>query len=288
MNGNSAGNPAEDAAAPSPTPTPTSAQWPPNLTSTTGMTGATGATGTTGTTGTTGAEPPTAPVTPGYYTAATNPSPARNNRRLLIGAGAVVAAAAVIGIIIGVSGGGSSGSSTGSGSSSGAAPHTAKVYSHLPADGCGLVTAATVSTYAAGAKCTPSPLDKDQLNVPGVPPSITRGATWETDLGTQPSVHVDVELTLDANSPNLYKFDLSDMKGSSADQGFPFSDSRPVSGLGDQAYITYGQSTVDGVTELMVQRDNTLLDIRFTGGQSQQTDEAAATAMAGDVYKAIS
>lgn len=278
MSVGSPGNPAEDSnadaptTAPTPPPAPTTAQWPPNLTSPTG------------------AEPPTTPVTPGYYTAATNPSRVRVDRRVLIGAAAVVTAAAVIGIVIGVTSGGSDGSTSATTTSSptGPAPNAAKVYSHLPADGCGLLTPATVGTYAAGAKCTPSPLDKNQFNEPGVPPMITRGATWETDLGARSPVHLDVELTVDANSPNLYKFDLNDMKSSAADYGVTQSDSRPVSGLGDQAYITYGESSYDGVTELMVQRANTLLDIRFTGAPSKQTDEAAVTAMAGDVYKAIS
>lgn len=96
------------------------------------------------------------------------------------------------------------------------------------------------------------------------------------------------ELTVDADSPNLYRFDLNNMKRSSADDRVTRSNSRPVSGLGDQAYITYGEPSSGGVRELMVQRANTLLDIRFTGTPSKQTDEAAVTAMAGDIYKAIS
>jgi hypothetical protein len=213
---------------------------------------------------------------------------------------AAVCAAASYALVMGLTGSlshaGSASSPTVSDASSPAASGNsshaaaAPTFSHLPRP-CSLLSASIVAEYLPRTTC--------DSNISGIPGGSN--AMWNSPTGSASGGYFvgDVEATLMPGNEIESTFD--ELKASTATMfsGETIRDSRPIAGLGDEAYIVFAASPViSGVggedsTYLIVADENALIDIDYDTttiqGQAvpQTQAEAAALAMARDVIKGL-
>jgi hypothetical protein len=206
--------------------------------------------------------------------------PAQHWRVRLLGAlVAAVCAVVSFALLMGLT---ASPSHAGSGSSHAAA---ASGFSHLPQP-CALLSASTVAEYLPGATCEP-----DAAANPGMAGS---NADWTPTTGSpNGSFGGDVEVGL-MSPPSVLEGVFDQMKSMDAmpSTGQTVRDSRPVAGLGDEAYIVFKTDGGTATTFLIVDDENAQIDISYdmtVVGQapSQTWAEAAVLAMARDVIKGL-
>ncbi|WP_329620595.1 hypothetical protein OG357_08620 [Streptomyces sp. NBC_01255] len=241
--------------------------------------------------------PPVPPVAPSAWS---QPVPAGGpgggpdggRRGWLIGGAAALAVAVIVGVAVTMSGGDDD---TASGPPSGvpggvAEPDqpTGKAYTKAP-KGCELVKAATVTGIIPGAACTPGLFDdKDLASM------ITRSPGWERADSGGPFQTLDVHLSIGPGADDNY-----DMKKQSAlkDMGTlrKVIDSRPVSGLGEEAFVVYAGDSEGSLTQaqVIVREGNAVVTTDYTFSRKDSTTtqkqaEDAAVAVSRDVFAALS
>jgi hypothetical protein len=206
--------------------------------------------------------------------------PAQPWRVRLLGAlVAAVCAVASFALLMGLT---ASPSHSGSGSSHAAA---ARTFSRLPQP-CALLSALTVEEYLPGATCKP-----DATDTAGTADSNGEWTLTAPSLGNYLDDDVDVSLL---SPPSMIGTIFDQTKSSDAMPSSPgaIRDSRPVTGLGDEAYIVFSTVTGSATTFLVVADENALIDIEYDAtinGQapSQAWAEAAVLAMARDIIMGL-
>lgn len=239
---------------------------------------------------------PTPPAGLGFPNAPT-PRPRRTERMWLIGSGVVVVVALIVTIVLVTTGG-----SGGSLAVAPGAPTTTKpagpVFTHVPAS-CELISASTISTYAAGATCRPALTDKDDL--PGM---IIRQPNWVTQSGTDANsynyVNIQVHLTVGATAADNYTMatqSITDVMTNFDD----ITDQHAITGIGSKAVYAYGHAKnglTSGDADIVVLDGNAELDISFSGmldntvgnntPVSDSDAETAEKALAKDILSHLS
>lgn len=214
-------------------------------------------------------------------------------RGWLIGGAAALAVAVIVGVAVAMSGG--DGNDTASGLPSGipggaAEPEqpTGKAFTKAP-KGCELVKAATVTGIIPGAACTPGLFDdKDLASM------ITRSPSWKREDSGGPYQTLDVHLSIGPGADGNY-----DMKKQAAlkDMGTlrKVMDSRPISGLGEVAFVVYAGDSEGSLTQaqVIVREGNAVVTTDYTfsrkdSATTQKQAEDAAVAVARDVFAALS
>lgn len=249
------------------------------------------------------AQPPGAPSAWSRQVPATPPqdgAPAAGRsrggaRRWLIGGGAALAVAAIVGVVVATSGdeGKSTTSEKPPGVPGGPAepPRPAeKTYTKAP-EGCSLIKPATLARIAPGTECVPSPIDKATM-----PSRITRMPRWQTAMGSGGSMlNLDVILTISAGADGMY-----DMRKETALTALKdvrtTTDSRSVGDLGDEAHVVHAvdkELASLAEAQVIVRSGNAVLAVRYTydtedPGKNQQQSEDAVITAARDVLGSIS
>ncbi|MEU3690422.1 hypothetical protein [Streptomyces narbonensis] len=247
------------------------------------------------------APPPVPPQAPGAPSAWAQPVPAGSpgggprggvSRAWLIGGAAALAVAVIVGVVVATSGGDDEGTASGppSGVPGGAAEpeEPSKAFTKVP-KGCELVKASTVEGIVPGAACTPGLFDdKDLASM------ITRGPSWERPDSSGPFQTLKVHLSVMPGAKGNY-----DMKKEVAlkDIGTlkKVFDSRPVSGLGEEAFVVYAGNPDGSLTqaEAIVREGNAVVTSDYTFSREDSTTtqkqaEDAAIAVARDVLGSLS
>lgn len=201
--------------------------------------------------------------------------------------------AVTVGVVVAVSGGDDKGTASGlpSGVPGGAAQPeepTEKAFTKVP-KGCELVKASTVERIIPGAECTPGLFDdKDLASM------ITRSPSWERPGYDGPFQNLDVHLSVGVGAKENY-----DMKKGSAlkDMGTlrKVMDSKPVSGLGQEAFVVYAGDSEGSLTQaqVIVREGNAVVTSDYTFSRkdsdtTQKQAEDAAVAVARDVLGSLS
>lgn len=165
----------------------------------------------------------------------------RARRGWVIGGGivVVVALATTLALVLSGHAGSTAPLAIGNAGSRTAVPST-KVFTKVPANGCALVTPATVAGYAPGATCNdPSVMDHDG--------SIDRYAGWSTtsETGRFEVASFDVTLTVGGNvgssAASTYASSRQDIV---VGQNGVLRDNRDVNGVGDRAFVLYSLNKV--------------------------------------------
>ncbi|WP_018538123.1 MULTISPECIES: hypothetical protein [unclassified Streptomyces] len=220
-------------------------------------------------------------------------------RPWLIGGGAALAVAAVVGVVIAMSGGeGASDASGkppaaagGAGTSPEAGPGASegKTYTKVP-EGCQLVKASTIARIAPGTECKPSQFDNATMAA-----MITRMPTWRTPFGSGGAYrNLGVNLSVSPGAKGLY-----DMHKKTALTALgkmrKTTDSRPLSGLGDEAHVVHAVDNEPmrlAEATVIVRAGNASYTVSYTydtgrSGVNQQQAEDAAVAAAHDVLGSL-
>ncbi len=199
---------------------------------------------------------------------------------------------AIVGVVVAVSGGDaeSAASEKPSGAPGAAAPPAPakKSFTKVP-EGCGLIKPSTVARIAPGTQCKPSQFDNATMAA-----MITRMPSWETPFGTGQMLRLSVNLTVSPAASGMY-----DMHKRSALEALKkvrtITDSRPLSGLGEDAYVVHGvdKDPMDLAEAQVIVRDgNAEFTVSLTydaraAGRNQQQAEDAAVAAARDVLGSL-
>ncbi|WP_238545546.1 MULTISPECIES: hypothetical protein [Streptomyces] len=258
------------------------------------------------------APPPVPPQSPGTSSAWSQPVPATSplsggpgsgrpggarTRPWLIGGGAALAVAAIVGVVIAMSGG--DGESAAEGKQSGApggaaepqAPTAAgKSFTKVP-EGCRLIKASTIARIAPGTECKPSQFDNSTMAA-----MITRMPSWDTPFGSGGGqLRLQVNLTVGPSASGMF-----DIHKKSALEALKkvrtTTDSRSLSGLGEDAYLVHGvdKDPFDlAEAQVIVREGNAEFTVSLTydtkdSGRNQQQAEDAVVAAARDVLGSLS
>lgn len=242
--------------------------------------------------------PPQAPAAPSAWAqpvpAGPGGGPRGGSRIWLIAGAAALAVAVTVGVVVAVSGGDDKGTASGPpsagvpGGAGKAEEPTEKAFTKVP-KGCELVKASTVEAIMPGAACTPGLFDdKDLASM------ITRGPRWERPGHDGPFQTLDVHLSVMPGAKGNY-----DMKKSVAlkDIGTlrKVMDSKPVSGLGQEAFVVYAGNPDGSLTQaqVIVREGNAVVTSNYTFSRKDSTTtqkeaEDAAAAVARDVLGSLS
>lgn len=155
----------------------------------------------------------------------------------------------------------------------------AGAFSQVPKP-CALLSAAIVAKYLPGSTCTAQSAD-----------AVANTAEWSPraiSLSDDFVCSIDAVLVAPGTIGPLFDGQKASMPSELT--GGTIVDSRPITGLGDQAYVIFGTNTLGSSTELIVADENAFISIDYYGwvrGQepSQASAEAAVQAMARDVIK---
>ncbi|MEV6246696.1 hypothetical protein AB0M38_10875 [Streptomyces sp. NPDC051742] len=244
------------------------------------------------------APPPVPPQAPSAWAqpvpAGPGAGPRGGARVWLIAGAAALAVAVTVGVVVALSGGDDKGTASGPPSAgkpggAGKAEEPAeKAFTNVP-KGCELVKASTVEAIIPGAACTPGLFDdKDLASM------ITRGPSWERPGHDGPFQNLDVHLTVGVAAKGNY-----DMKKEVAlkDMGTlrKVMDSKPVSGLGQEAFVVYAGDSDGSLTQaqVIVREGNAVVTSEYTFSRKDSTTtqkqaEDAAVAVARDVLGSLS
>ncbi|QZL09280.1 hypothetical protein K2224_33150 (plasmid) [Streptomyces sp. BHT-5-2] len=215
-------------------------------------------------------------------------------RPWLIGGGAALAVAAVVGVVVAVTGGGGASDASGkppaaSAPEAGPGASEGKTYTKVP-EGCQLIKAATVARIAPGTECKPSQFDNATM-----PAMITRMPGWRAPFGSGGAyLDLRVNLSVSPGAKGLY-----DMHKKTALHALgkmrKITDSRPLSGLGDEAHVVHGVDNEPmrlAEATVIVRSGNAEYTVGYTydtgrSGMNQQQAEDAAVAAAHDVLGSL-
>ncbi|WP_407288724.1 hypothetical protein [Streptomyces sp. BP-8] len=214
-------------------------------------------------------------------------------RPWLIGGGALLAVGAIVGVVVAVSGG--DGESAASGKPSGAPGAAAppapakKSFTKVP-EGCELIKPSTLARIAPGTECKPSQFDHATMAA-----MITRMPSWETPFGAAGHMlDLQVNLMVSPSASGMY-----DIHKKSALEALKkvrtITDSRPLSGLGEDAYVVHGvdKDPMDlAEAQVIVREGNAEFTVSLTydtraAGRNQRQAEDAAIAAARDVLGSL-
>ncbi|MFJ9034808.1 hypothetical protein ACIRQP_41620 [Streptomyces sp. NPDC102274] len=234
------------------------------------------------------------PATPPQYGAPAAGQPRGSTRLWLIGGGAALAAAVVVGVLVATSG--DEGKSAAPGSPSGAPggiakpPAAEKAFTKAP-EGCELIKASTIADIAPGAECVPSPFDDSKIAA-----MITRMPRWEMPWGTGGAyVGLDVSLTISSGAEGRYDMNKEvALNGSKSVR--TTTDSRSVGDLGDEAHVIHAvdKEPLDlAEAQVLVREGNATIAVRYNyapadSGKTEEQAEAAAIAAARDALGSLS
>ncbi|WP_235092443.1 hypothetical protein [Streptomyces sp. A1-5] len=223
--------------------------------------------------------------------------PPRGARPWLIGGGAALAVAAVVGVALALSGGGSTGTAAGQAPGGsvtspdpGAGASEGKTYTKV-SEGCQLIKAATLARIAPGTECKPSQFDNATMAA-----MITRMPRWQAPFGSGGAyLSLDVNLTVGPAAKNMYDMDKNTALKALGKMR-KVTDSRPVGDLGDQAHVVHAVDkppTSLAEATVIVRSGNATYTVSYTydpgrSGTNQQQAEDAALAAARDVLGSLS
>jgi hypothetical protein len=155
---------------------------------------------------------------------------------------------------------------------------------------CALLSASTVAEYLPGGTCSPG----YSLEVPGQPDSR---ATWSSTGITASGDFFDDDVEVSLLPPSIMSmigniFDYMKSLDATTFSGATIRDSRPVAGLGDEAYIVFRTDVGGATTYLVVDDGNAQIDIKYDAtadGRAplQAWAEAAVLTMAHDIIKGL-
>lgn len=227
------------------------------------------------------------------------PPPPRRKRWPWVAAGCAIAAVCV-GITTVIVGGGSGSphnTAAPSPSPSPAVTTAGKVFSHV-ADGCTLVKPPTIAAYVPGAICIPMPSSLPSLaGVPAMPAGVILKVSSWGNIGPQRTGGLVGNITATVMVTASAQYQYAAMKKGALLHGaaVTVTDSRPLTGLGDEAYVVYGTEPHMGAVWLVSRWGNASIEVIYTasttlGGQAvpQHPAEEAAVAAAHDVYSSLS
>lgn len=174
-----------------------------------------------------------------------------------------------------------------------ATPVAAKTFSRLP-QRCALLSAAIVTKYLPGTSCNSHAYEN--------PGGADSRALWTTPATAAASGNGDyftddVEVMLEQPGVMKTLFDSAKSEDTVASGGAVIHDSRPVAGLGTEAYMVFETFRGSSKTLLEVEDENALISINFDAAAigltahnaevPQSQAEQATLAMARDIMKKL-
>jgi hypothetical protein len=149
---------------------------------------------------------------------------------------------------------------------------------------CALLKPATVARYLPGTTCRPTsvPIQNGVGNV----------ALWNTRQPTFAGGYVSANIEADLSSVSRLVFESEKAGVVTSFTGLTVKDSRPVTGLGDAAYLVYGTYPQSSRAYLLVVDGNAGITIDYSGSLAlgpipEEEAEAAVLAMAHDVLNSL-
>lgn len=196
---------------------------------------------------------------------------------------AVACAVGVYALVMGLTGSPQQGALAGARPAS--RPTATKVFSRLP-QRCALLSSAVVMEYLPGTTCNSQAYEN--------PGGTDSRALWTTPASSANGDYFtdDVEVLLEQPSLINTEFNSAKSLDTVPSRYQVTHDSRPVAGLGTEAYIVYGASRESSKTFLEVEVENALISIDLDAtvhgqGVPQAQAEQAALAMARDIIKKL-
>jgi hypothetical protein len=168
-----------------------------------------------------------------------------------------------------------------------ASPHPAatSAFSYLP-QRCALLSTAIVAEYLPGTTCNSSAFED--------PGGTDSRALWSSTGLSASGDRFDSDVDVMLMPPSLIEDDFDSSKsGETVTSGSQtIHDSRPVTGLGNEAYIVFETSSGSSKTSLVVEDDNALINIDYDASvhdqaASEAQAEKAVLAMARDIIKQL-
>jgi hypothetical protein len=162
-------------------------------------------------------------------------------------------------------------------------PSTGRTFTHV-AEPCALLSPETVTRYSPNATCNPH-VFQPQANTGS-------NAIWRSPPAQVLSQYftISVEVILSPAARVVH----NRMKTSATTMftGLKVTDSRPITGLGDEAYVVYGTYSTGSRTYLLVLDGNAVIIIDYNGSIKQkpiphEQAQAAVQAMARDVIAGL-
>ncbi|MFF0206182.1 hypothetical protein [Streptomyces sp. NPDC005017] len=163
-----------------------------------------------------------------------------------------------------------------------------KAFTKVP-KGCELIKASTIERIAPGTECTPGLMDDADLAT-----MITRSPRWESQGYDSPFLSLDAHVVVMPAAKETY---ATEKKVALKGRGelYKVIDSRPVSGLGEEAFMVYGGDTDGGLAsaQAIVREGNATVTADYTFSRKDSTTtqrqaEEAAIAAARDVLGSLS
>ncbi|MFG2650816.1 hypothetical protein [Streptomyces sp. NPDC048436] len=219
------------------------------------------------------------------------------SRAWLIGGAAALAVAVIIGVVVATSGDddkdtasgkppGVPGGVTKPKAPSDEAASGGKAYTKVP-KGCELIKAPTIEKIAPGSTCEPGLMDDADLAT-----MITRSPTWKAPDSGSDYQSLDVKLTVGPTAKSLYDIDK---KVAMKDMGptYKVTDSRPVSGLGKEAFVVHAVDDSLVWVKVLVREGNATVRTQFvysttSSDRTPKQTEADAVTAARDVLGSLS